>query len=333
LIKEQATESTGFLGKDTVGFINAAELEWQFEHDEIDSYDLNTSLNKIYHDADSKDSMNMCYVATGLMIRDFIAHGKFASAEMFFNNFLEKVESANNVDEELLKSLKAFRVRMELYKGNPNEASDWLDTTPNSMVFFSIQDRYIYVNKIRVLIIFKRFEEALSLIERLLISFERYNRPYYNIQILILKAILLYREDDPRWRDILVDALKRAEKYGYMRIFSDEGFALKPLLDKIEAPGVDKTYYGRIKELTNEMSINYPNYMKTVELIEDPLTDMERKVTKMMCAELTSEEICDMLHISYSGLKFHKQNIYKKLGVSNRQEAQRKAKSLGLDLQ
>ena len=39
-----------------------------------------------------------------------------------------------------------------------------------------------------------------------------------------------------------------------------------------------------------------------------------------------------MLHISYSGLKFHKQNIYRKLGVSNRNEAQRKARNLGLNL-
>ena len=40
-----------------------------------------------------------------------------------------------------------------------------------------------------------------------------------------------------------------------------------------------------------------------------------------------------MLHISYSGLKFHKQNIYRKLGVSNRNEAQRKARNMGLNLQ
>ncbi len=50
----------------------------------------------------------------------------------------------------------------------------------------------------------------------------------------------------------------------------------------------------------------------------------------MLCAGMTSEEICAALSISYNGLKKHNRNIYRKLGAKNRAEAERQAARLGL---
>lgn len=128
-------------------------------------------------------------------------------------------------------------------------------------------------------------------------------------------------------------ALTKAQVYGYLRVAADEGAALKPLLDNFKSEKVDADYLKSLVQLTSQMAMYYPNYMKQIEQLEEPPTEMEQKVVRLMCFELSSEEICNTLAISYSGLKFHRQNIYRKFGVNNRQEAQRVAKSLGLNLQ
>jgi LuxR family maltose regulon positive regulatory protein len=50
----------------------------------------------------------------------------------------------------------------------------------------------------------------------------------------------------------------------------------------------------------------------------------------MLCAGMSTEEICDILNISYEGLKKHNRGIYRKLGAKNRAEAERKATQMGL---
>ncbi|MBR1476619.1 MAG: response regulator transcription factor [Lachnospiraceae bacterium] len=50
----------------------------------------------------------------------------------------------------------------------------------------------------------------------------------------------------------------------------------------------------------------------------------------MLCAGLSMDEICRNLKISYDGLKKHNRNIYRKLGVKGRAEAERKAAQLRL---
>ncbi len=60
------------------------------------------------------------------------------------------------------------------------------------------------------------------------------------------------------------------------------------------------------------------------------LTNREAQVLSMLCIGLTTNEICHKLKISYDGLKKHNRNIYKKLDVKSRAEAERKAVQLGL---
>ena len=73
------------------------------------------------------------------------------------------------------------------------------------------------------------------------------------------------------------------------------------------------------------MAKMYPDYMEPEFKLQEPLTKKEMEVLELMHSGKKSEEICEICNISYSGLKFHNRNIYRKLGVNNRQEAERKA--------
>jgi LuxR family maltose regulon positive regulatory protein len=60
----------------------------------------------------------------------------------------------------------------------------------------------------------------------------------------------------------------------------------------------------------------------------EPLTERERDVLRFLPSRLTVREIADHLHVSVNTLKFHLKVIYRKLGVSSRDEAARIARQM-----
>ena len=68
---------------------------------------------------------------------------------------------------------------------------------------------------------------------------------------------------------------------------------------------------------------------KPQTLIE-PLTNRERDILELLGQRLYNKEIAGQLSVSVETVKTHLQNIFQKLGVSNRREAVSKAVELGL---
>jgi predicted ATPase/DNA-binding CsgD family transcriptional regulator len=64
--------------------------------------------------------------------------------------------------------------------------------------------------------------------------------------------------------------------------------------------------------------------------LEDPLTERELEVLRLLAAGLSNQDIADRLVISLGTVKSHTANIYGKLGVNNRVQAIVEAKKLGL---
>jgi LuxR family maltose regulon positive regulatory protein len=125
--------------------------------------------------------------------------------------------------------------------------------------------------------------------------------------------------------------MEKTNEIGFYHIISDHGAAVLPLIEKVRPDTVDKKYYDRLLKLTRQMAENFPNYLATAEDLKEPLTKTERRVLHLLCEGLNADEICKIMGISYSGIKFHNKNIYRKLEVNNRTEAVRKAFKLGLN--
>jgi LuxR family maltose regulon positive regulatory protein len=67
----------------------------------------------------------------------------------------------------------------------------------------------------------------------------------------------------------------------------------------------------------------------TPALIE-PLSERERDVLRLLGTDLSGPEMARALMVSLSTLRTHTQNIYGKLGVTNRRAAVRRAQELDL---
>ena len=62
----------------------------------------------------------------------------------------------------------------------------------------------------------------------------------------------------------------------------------------------------------------------------DPLSDREEAVLRYLPTVMSKAEIASELFVSINTVKTHTKNIYRKLGVSTRTEAVRRAKHLNL---
>lgn len=297
--------------------------EEMFEQNVSDSYDLMMRLNKGYALADAAGDIEVCFVAMVLMARQRLTRGRIEAAVELSNSFCGKVKKAGT--KFLLPNLNAFMAWISLLQGDVSYAEEWLKQAPDENYEFSALERYQYIHKIRVCIVLGKMEHACSLIQRLNVYLTNYHRDYYWIQNQILFAVALYRSDDVRWKQYLLAALEKAEEYHYVRVIADEGAAVQPMLKILKKTLPHSAFYKEVMDEVDKMAKFYPDYLSVLNKLEEPLTKKEKEILKLLANGKTTEEICDICDISYSGLKFHNRNIYKKLGVNNRQDAERKA--------
>ncbi len=337
VLKKPVEAVLGAYGK---GLVNIALAESGFEKGTMSDYEVQTRLNTGSMMADAGGKMEMCFAASGILIKYHLFRGQMGVAKSTWDSIRRKAENEGAV--QLFGNMEALRVWLCLLVGNREEAEKWLSVAPDEIEAFCILDRYRYMLKIRCLIALERYGEASGLIERMNLYFTEYERHYHWMENQVLKAVLFYRTGNGGWQEILAGALKKAEYYHFIRVVAQEGAAVKPLLDQWENESpesaekrkqkniVDPEFLAEVKEETDRMASFYPDYLKADLVPVDIFTQKELEILKLLCRGNSTEEICRKCGITYNSLKFHNKNIYKKLGVTNRQEAERKAALLEL---
>jgi LuxR family maltose regulon positive regulatory protein len=177
-------------------------------------------------------------------------------------------------------------------------------------------------------------DEATRLLGRLLQAAETGGRLGSAIQILLLQALAFQaRGDFPHAFAVLERALALAEPQGYVRIFVDEGEAMRLLIEK-QSRNRDHLLSGYADKLLAAFAqpVAAPKsaiiHQKS-DMIE-PLSERELEVLKLLRSELSGPEIAQQLIVSLHTLRTHTNNIYNKLGVNNRRAAVRRAEELDL---
>lgn len=323
------SQMQGMFGKFGKALVTVAIAESMFEQNTLDAYEVMTRANTGYLLADAAGRTEVCFVAAVLLARQHIARGQISVAVEQINSFKVKAERENA--KYLMSNLEAFQVWLILLQGDMQRAKEWLKRAPDENVEFYITDRYRYIQKIRVLMTLGKLEQAYSLIQRLNVYFQEYHREYFWIQNQLFHAVIVYRTDGKNWEDILIQALKKAEEYHYVRFVADGGAALLPLLKQLRnKKELGAEYFAEILDETEKMAKLYPDYLSAENKLKESLTKKEAEILRLMHYGKSTDEICEICKISYSGLKFHNRNIYRKLGVTSRPEAERKAVLLRL---
>jgi LuxR family maltose regulon positive regulatory protein len=249
-----------------------------------------------------------------------------------------------------LYPIDALKVRVYLRQGRLSEAQDWVRERGLSVGDnLSYLGEFEHITLARVLIaqhqndpLAGSVHDAIALLERLLKAAEAGGRMSSVIEILMVQALALQAQGNvSQALASLESALALAEPEGYIRIFVDEGEAMRLLILDFrfsiekQAPQDAHPLRGYVERLLavfrQPREANSKSKIQNLksEIIE-PLSERELEVLRLLRTELSGPEIASKLIVSLNTLRTHTKNIFNKLGVNNRRAAARRAEELNL---
>lgn len=180
---------------------------------------------------------------------------------------------------------------------------------------------------------------------------QKQNRLQSQIEILLLLAFAYQaRGESAQAQSPLEQALKLAEPEGYVRLFVNEGEAMRLLIlnfrhrarEALTLEKIPKPLLGYVDRLLTAFSqsvqVQHPKSKipfghdvvnPNSEMI-DPLSERELEVLHLIAQGLSNQEITQKLVVALSTVKGHNLRIFAKLQVKSRSEAVARARELGL---
>lgn len=332
IAEEYGKTLSAFLGSYGKGLLNLGLAESLYEKGG-DSYEISTLISKARNQIETGEfNCVMMFAAYGLMARLYLINGESAEARELIGSFCERI-SKTKYYFKLQKNIDALLCRISLYSGDFDAVNDWVQNRAPDENDFFVLFRYQYLTKIRCYIALERYAPAIALIDRLSDYAELYGRNYISMELAVLRAIIIYRNNGA-WRDDFAAALRKIAGYGFVRIVSEHGAAVYPLLDAVRgeflADGGLAGWFEKTLNETRKISLRYPVYLKTKIADLPALSENAVKILGMQAEGLTLKQIGERLGITERTAKFHAQETYRKLGVSGRTEAILAAKNLNI---
>ena len=240
------------LGSHGKGFVSLGLAESFYEKGG-DSYEISSLISKAKNQIEAGDgNYNMMFVAIGLQARLFLINGEISEARELVERFRERTEKTKFIFK-LKKNIDALLCRISLYEGDYGAINDWLSSkAPDENEFF-VLNRYQYLTKIRCYIALERYAPALALIDRMSDYAEICDRKYISMELAVLKSIIKFRKKGA-WQEEFSAALRKIKEYDFIRIVSEHGAAVYPLLDAVRgeflSDGKTAEWFGKILDET-----------------------------------------------------------------------------------
>jgi LuxR family maltose regulon positive regulatory protein len=236
-------------------------------------------------------------------------------------------------DPALLREIRGWQARLALAVGDLEAAQRWhAGLAGLSEPVPRMQQEQEALIAARLRLAEGQPRAALALLERWRADAAAHERTRGEIEILALQALSYHAlaEQTPAAR-ALTRALTLAQPRGLRRIFLDMGEPLAALLHAM-APNLAKralaAYVGALlRALAHSQADTQP--AAALPLFE-PLSQQEQRVLRLILAGQSNADIARELVVSPNTIKTHIKNIYRKLNVSTREEAQAAARELRL---
>ncbi len=157
------------------------------------------------------------------------------------------------------------------------------------------------------------------------------------IEVLVLQAVALEKKGHAEEAHSALDeAITLAAPRGFVRPFIEAGPTMAELLDRAggrtENPDFARhllaVFENRNRQSPIDLSPARPPSSPPVAI--DSLTNRQGDVLELLAKRLRDKEIAEALGVSSATVNQHLKQIYRKLGVSSRGQAVKKAAALGI---
>lgn len=319
------------LGRYGKGMVKAALGESLYEKGE-DTYKVLALLTRAQIETEQGGTLEIAFAAVGVRVRLALSQGDIQAARELLDSFEQSVRE--NRVAQLLPNLHALRCRLALYEGYMDAAERWMKTAPEEDKEFCILERYRYLTKVRCYLAGGEYLKAQALLEKLRYYAEQTDRPYIRMEVGLLSAMTKERMGGP-WQDELSAALHEAEKYRFLRLISEEGAAIWPLLQQekkklLADETLDQQWLCRLLDETGSMARNYPFYLKKRTVAAADFSDTALRILRLQADGLSLSKIAQELEMKPFSVSYHIQENYRKLNVSRKADALLAARDMGL---
>ncbi|MCQ2524059.1 MAG: LuxR C-terminal-related transcriptional regulator [Lachnospiraceae bacterium] len=299
----------------------------------VDSYEVLKYLSKAQLSSQDSGKIELSFATIGIQVRLNVVLGDMENAKRLLQSFGERIvsEGAN----QLRPNFNALRFRLALYNGEKEIVKNWIENeAPDEQREFCTLDRYRYLTKLRYYIIHADYIRANALIGLLRVYAEKSKRTYILMELDILESVVRFRQKQ-EWKELFTSALCTVCEYDFIRILSEEGALVYPLLKEIskeieEEKKISSKWFKRVITETKSVAEHYPAYggINQLSLVDFKETDLW--VLKMQAQGKTQAEIAEALGVTLRTVKYYSAENYRKLGVSGKTEAVQKARNLNL---
>lgn len=244
----------------------------------------------------------------------------------------EVVSFALTINNPYILSLaKAFEADLALRLGSLVEAIEW---SKNHDPYPLRPPLRFYTPKVTLAKVYlaegttESFRKAESLLNTLLEYYSQIHNVQFQVRIKALKALLNFKRGNlEKAIDWLAEAFVQSKPKGFVRTFVDLGKDMSVLLTKFPPEHTFADYAKKLHTAFPGKTAATPT-PQVDDVNSILLTDREFEIILLLHQRLSNQEIADKLFVSYSTVKRHTSNIYKKLQVRNRREAVKRALSL-----
>lgn len=246
----------------------------------------------------------------------------------------------------LVQEVLAWQARLALAMGNIESVHQWYTGIARRMndlplVLQEQQDLAVA----RMMIVDEKPQAALELLERWRADAREHGRTSTELETLALEALAWAQSDRTQAGKLLACALAIAQAKGYHRVFLDEGQPMRILISDFrfqlekQAPRLRAFIYKLLTTFSANVTKSAakseieglrrtPNMGGRPEMSFEPLSPQEQRVLRLVAVGLSNTEIARELVVSTNTIKTQLQSIYRKLNVSNREQAREIAREL-----
>lgn len=315
------------LGRDGVGLADCAICESKFEKGENVSERMLTLMSRL-GEIQTRGTADIEFAVMGLLARIQVSQGRAETALESIESLREKYERIG--ETRFLGNVDALLTRIRLRLGDTEAAEQWLaDEAPKNDARLWAMWRYQYQTRAMVQLCTGEAAEALLLLARLEPYCQTCGRIMDGVHIRVLTALCRRQMENETWKAELCTALDISHEYGFVWPVAQYGTAILPLL---RTCGWEKSrsFLKKLVEAAQAQAVFYPRFLHPTSQLSEPLTAAEMQVLRLLCRNLSNQEIGEILDIRLATVKSHVSHILQKLGVQNRSEAKEAAEKLRL---
>lgn len=289
-----------------------------------DAFEVLTLLSRGQVETECGGRLEIAFSAVGQRVRLMVLQGDLRNAGAILSSFQAAVEEQRTM--QLIPNIQAMRCRIALYAGDIETVNQWLSTAPDEDKEFITMERYRYFTKARCYLTLGENLKALALLEKLSEYAKLVHRTYVGIEAGLLVAIVR-RRLGTEWEPQLKVALDEAESYQFVRVITELGPAILPLL---KARSRASPWFNKVLEETQQTARRYPGYLSPRNAVREDFSSTALEILHLQSEGLSATLIAGRLGMKADNVRYHIKENYRKLGATGKAEAIAAARGLGL---